>query len=171
MLKKSIYGLLLLAIAMPAFAGDTETKYEVGVWPMAYKFMPMCDRIEVYMNVGYYVKIKDCTKPYKLYLKQDSMDDYSGCVDFEIKANFNLELGASVKVLPAAAQFTDKDTKWRAWIKGDNFLAPTKDYKTRTLCVEVTDAEIGLATGPNKKLKVATASILVRPTAQPNWWM
>lgn len=165
--------MLLLAIAMPAFAGNNiKTKVHVGDWPLIYKMMPVCDRIEVYMNVGYYVDIKDCKKPYKLYLAQEgsSVENFKGCVEFQIKANFHLELGATVKPTAAADQISDGDTSWRAWIEGDNFLAPTTTYKKRTLCVQVKKVELLKGT-PNKKLLVAKATILVRPTATPNWWI
>jgi len=166
MLKKSIIGLILLALAMPAFAGDTiDYKWERGTWPVVFKFMPSCDRVKVVMNVGYFVSIKDCKK-LKIKLGQDSISQYSGCVDFEIKCNFDLELGAGIKPTEAGLDIQSDTGKWSAWIDGNNFVDATTSWVKRKVCAKVKDASIVNA-DPNKELHVATVTIYVRPTAQP----
>jgi hypothetical protein len=167
MLKKSIIGLAVLALAMPAFAGDDiETKIESCAWPCVFKFMPVCETVKVVMNVGYYVKIIKCKK-LKIVLGQDAIDKYSGCTDFEIECNFDLELGASVHPTSVGLSIAPKD-KWSAWIEGNNFVDATMGGGTekRTICVKVKDAKI-INADPNKELHVADAWILVRPTASP----
>ena len=164
MLKKSIIGLLLLAIAMPAFAGDVEKKIEVGSWPVIYKMEAVCDKVKVVMNLGYYVKIKDCTT-LKITLDQKSIKEYEGCTDFDIMSNFDLELGATVQPT-ATGLLIAPASKWSAWIKGNNYLVATSSYKKRTICVKVKDAAI-INADPKKDLTVAYATILVRPIASP----
>ena len=166
MLKKSIIGLLLLAIAMPAFAGgDVEKKVEANTWPVVYKWLPICEDIKVVMNVGYYVKIEKC-KEMKLKLAQKNIGDYEGCIDFNIMTNFDLELGARITPTSAGLALQSNTGKWKAWIKGEHFLAPTTSYKKRTVCARVDDASIVKA-DPNKELLVAKVTILVKPTATP----
>ena len=165
MLKKSIIGLLLLAIAMPAFAGDDiEKKVEVNAWPVVYKFLPVCDTVNVVMNLGYYVWIEDCKK-LKIKLAQKNIKEYQGCTDFMIKSNFDLELGADVTPTATGLQIAPA-SKWSAWIDGDNFLNATTTAKKRTICVKVKDAKI-INASPDKELTVAWARILVRPIAAP----
>ena len=165
MLKKSIIGLLLLAIAMPAFAGDdVEKKIEVGKWPVIYKMEAVCDTVKVVMNLGYYVKIEKCKK-LKITLDQKSIKEYQGCTDFNIKSNFDLELGATVQP-NATGLLIAPASKWSAWIDGNNYLLATESYKKRTICVKVKDAAI-IKADPKKDLTVAYATILVRPIATP----
>lgn len=167
MLKKSIIGLVVLALAMPAFAGDDiETKIESCAWPCTFKFMPVCKTVKVVMNVGYYVKIIKCKK-LKIVLGQDAIDKYSGCTDFNIESNFDLELGASVHPTKVGLEIAPAG-KWSAWIEGDNFLDATMggDAQKRTACVAVKDAKI-INADPNKELYVADCWIMVRPVAQP----
>lgn len=167
MLKKSIIGLILLALAMPAFAGDTKDyKWEKGTWPVVFKFMPACDRIKVVMNVGYYVSIKNCTG-LKIKLNQEGIHQYKGCTDFEVKCNFDLELGAQVYPTAAGLEIQSNLGKWSAWIDGDNFVDATTSWEKRKVCVRVKDAAI-LNADPTKELKVAMVTIFVRPTAQPS---
>lgn len=165
MLKKSIIGLLLLVIAMPAFAGDdVEKKVEVNAWPVVYKFLPACTTVKVIMNLGYYVKIEKCKK-LKIKLKQKSIEDYEGCTDFKIMSNFDLELGAAVNVTAAGLQIADAGN-WSAFIDGDNFVNATTSFVKRTICVKVKKAKI-INASPDKELHVANASILIRPIASP----
>lgn len=165
MLKKSIIGLLLLAIAMPAFAGgDVEKKVEMNSWPVVFKWLPVCEHIKVVMNVGYYVKVQQC-KEKKLKLVQKSVKEYEGCIDFNIMSNFDLELGAEIHPTSAGLNIAPA-SKWSAWISGDHFLPPSTSYKKRTACAKVKDAVI-LKADPNKELLVAKLWILVKPTASP----
>jgi len=167
MLKKSIIGLILLALAMPAFAGDTISyKWEKGTWPVVFKFMPSCDRVKVIMNVGYYVSILDCKK-LKIKLNQESISKYYGCTDFKIKCNFDLELGSSVYPTAAGLELQSNLGKWSTWIDGDNFVDATTSWAKRRVCVRVKDVGI-LNADPNKELHVANVHIMVRPTAQPS---
>ena len=166
MLKKSIIGLLLLAFAMPAFAGDeVEKKVQVGDWPVVYKWLPACKTVKVIMNVGYYVKIEKCKK-YKIKFTQKSIKEYEGCVEFKIMSNFDLELGASIHPTDAGKQIQGNLGKWSAWISGEHFLAPSTSYKKRTVCAKVKDAKI-INADPNKELHVANVWILIKPTASP----
>jgi len=165
MLKKSIIGLLLLALAMPAFAGgDVEKKVEVNSWPVVYKWLPICQGIKVVMNVGYYTKIEKCNEM-KLKLTQKSVEEYEGCLEFKIMSNFDLELGAEIHPTAAGLNIAPA-SKWSAWISGDHFLAPSTGYKKRTVCAKVKDAKI-INADPNKELLVAKLWILVKPTATP----
>jgi len=166
MLKKSIIGLFLLAIAMPAFAGgDVEKKVEVSSWPVVYKWLPVCEHIKVIMNVGYYVKIQQC-KEKKVKLVQKSVKEYEGCVDFNIMSNFDLELGAEMHPNAAGNNVAGSKGKWSAWISGDHFLPPSTSYKKRTVCVKLKDAAI-INADPNKELHVGMVWIYVKPTATP----
>jgi len=167
MLKKSIIGLLLLAIAMPAFAGDdVEKKVFVTDWPVAYKFVPVCETVKVVMKIGFYVKIQKCKK-LKIVLGQDSARQYSGCVEFGIMSNFDLELGASIHPTDKGKALQSNLGKWSAWIDGTNFLAPTTSYKKRKVCAKVKEINIVGATPSNSEVHIANVWILVRPTATP----
>lgn len=165
MLKKSIFGLLLLAIAMPAFAGgDVEKKVEAYTWPVIYKYLPVCKDIKVVMNVGYYVKIEKC-KELKLKLVQKSVKEYEGCKDFNIKSNFDVELGAEMHPNAAGLSIAPAG-KWSAWITGSNFISASTSYVKQTVCVKVKDAAI-INADPNKELDVGRVWIYVRPSVLP----
>lgn len=169
MLKKSILVLAVLALAMPVLAGDdVATKTETGSWPVTCtaEWRVACDQVKVVMNVGYYVNIVKCKK-LKIVLDQVNISEYKGCVDFEFENNFELELGASVEPkMDGSSKVMDGD--YSAWIEGDKIFPATmgSGKNKSTICVKIKKAKIVKA-DPNSDLHVATASILVRPTAKP----
>ena len=164
MLKKSIMVLAVLALAMPAFAGDAKMKVHVGEWPCVFEWKEACEDIKVVMHVGYYVKIKDCDKK-KIKLEQKAIDKYEGCVEISIECNFEMEIKAEVHPTAAGDALS---SKWSAWIDGDTVVPPTLggSAEKRDVCVKVEKCNI-VKEDPNKELTVAYVTILVRPTAQP----
>jgi hypothetical protein len=167
MLKKSILVLAVLALAMPVLAGDdVATKTEKGSWPAVFEFRVACDKVKVVVNVGYYVNIVKCKK-LKIVLDQVNISEYKGCVDFEFENNFELELGASVEPkMDGSSKVLGGD--YSAWIEGDKIFPATmgSGKNKSTICVKIKKAKIVKA-DPKSDLHVATASILVRPTAKP----
>lgn len=163
MLKKSIMILAVLALAMPAFAGDkpADLKNDSGVWPCEYKFVVLCDEIKVYMHVGYYVKIKNCADE-KITLTQDSITKYTGCTELEFQSNFEFEFKVTIE------STGEVPGKYKVTIDGDSIVPANmgSGWEKRKICVELKEAKIAAA-DPNKKLHVATVTVLVRPTAEP----
>jgi hypothetical protein len=160
MVKKTLFVAAVVAmLAGTTMAGDEwkDKIFEHCEWPYAkiYEYQETCV-VPVFMNVGYYVEIPKCKK-LQIMLDQINMSTYEGCVDFAIKTNFHLELGAKIQHVG-----TDLGN-YKAWIKSPTDVPPTGNSSVdRTVCAKLEKTKIILA-DPNKKLKVAEVTILVRP--------
>lgn len=96
MLKKSLIVVAMLALALPAVAGDlkvhgfsSRTIYEMATVP---------DKIEVRLDVGYYLHVLDQNA---IKVSQDSSADdpfrtYTGCSTREFLANFPADVKATI---------------------------------------------------------------------------
>jgi len=163
MLKKSIMILAVLAFATPVFAADkpADMKVHIGEWPCEFKWEILCDKIKVYMHVGYYVKIKNCADE-TITLSQDKISEYSGCTTIQFQSNFEFEFKVTIEATG------EVPGTYKVNIDGDSVVPANMGvgWEDRKICVKVTKAKI-YAADPNKKLHVATVTVWVRPTASP----
>jgi hypothetical protein len=166
MVKKSLIAIALLAfLATTVQAGDlAENPWKFDDhWPWTYTALEIC-QIPVYMDVGYYVFLKDCGKK-KIVLKQVPCKDigkedkhfpcYYGCVKFDIRANFPVKLGTKLtKIGPVIKN-------WSASL--DNDLVPGDgNYHTREVCVSAWETQIWTA-APGDEVLVGEVAITVKP--------
>lgn len=93
MLKRGLIAVVAVAVlATVAQAGYVKTHE----WPTTYVPQELTT-IPVWIDVGYYVEVKDQTKnKIKLYQKTGAPRDYVGDTTITIKNNFKLTLAASV---------------------------------------------------------------------------
>jgi hypothetical protein len=94
MLKKSLIAIAVLAIAMPAVAGQLKIH---GNWPCSYDYQDVAV-IDVLVEVGYYVHVVN-QDPITLIQKQDATDPfhtYEGCTTTAIQNNFIIDLKATI---------------------------------------------------------------------------
>jgi len=106
MLKKCLFAIAVIALlAVTVQAASTKYKGDPYPWPVEWKKVEIC-RIPVFMEVGFWVEIKDCEDK-EILLKQvncetigkNPVDDfpcYLGCVDLEIRTNFEAELSGDL---------------------------------------------------------------------------
>jgi hypothetical protein len=168
MVKKSLIAIALLAfLAMTVQAGDlAQNPYKFDDhWPWTYTALEIC-QIPVYMDVGYYVQLVDCSKK-EIVLKQVTCDSigkgsgdfpcYYGCVKFKIFANFEVKLGT---VLYKEGPVIDS---WSASLDNDIVPGDGTQYE-REVCIKAWKAKIWL-NAPGDKVKVGEVAITVKPNA------
>jgi hypothetical protein len=110
MLKKSLIAIAVLAIALPAVAGDLKVHKP---WPTQYVAQEITT-IDVVMEVGYYIHVKD-QKSIKVSQDTSASDPYKtykGCKTTDIVSNFDAKVSGSVSAASDAggewsAQFND----------------------------------------------------------------
>ena len=184
MLKKTILIIAIAALAVPAFGAIGKlpgAKIEAGLWPTQYIPVGIPNKIPVFMNVGYYVEIKD-VQNVKIYLEQIDFNTYEGSKKFKIRSNFEALIGATIKDLgvitfssgnipPASCP----DYGFTAWIGDgsgdgeDEIISPTTGWtnelevSARANYVDI----LAIEGGPDCELKVAEVTITVVPTALP----
>jgi hypothetical protein len=167
MLKKSLIAIAVLAIALPAVAGDLKVH---DPWPTTYVPQKITT-IDVILDVGYYIHVKD-QKPIEIYQDTSASDPYktySGCKKTDIVSNFEAKLSGKVTAKSQAG-----GTWWSKFAIQDG--DPTSSLvipagKTNVnICVGATkfnienmvgDSAAGLA--GSKNLKVAELAIMVVP--------
>jgi hypothetical protein len=183
MVKKSI---IAIAIMMSMFAAvsygqdvpshNGEFKVD-GLWPatvtITYTPQVIC-KIPVYIKVGMFIQIKNCDKK-KIVMEQVNCNQgqgfpcYKGCVDLEIRSNFDAKLSLSRSTIGSIvgnnnwkAYFTDGGPASSTWlVTGDG------SPNLVQLCAEAWDANIYGAL-PGSETQIGEISILAVPTATPD---
>ena len=160
MLKKSLIAIAVLAIALPAVAGDTKVHKP---WPTKtiYSWQPITT-IDVIMDVGYYIHIVNQDD---IEVSQTSIDGsdpfftYLGCSDSEVVSNFHATITGDVVGTSAAGG------EWSATFNGVDELEIVPGSQTVTICVLGKKVQIqnleGL--GGEDNVKVAELTVKVVP--------
>ena len=163
MLKKSLIAIAVLAIALPAVAGDLKVH---DPWPTSYVPQKITT-IDVILDVGYYIHVKD-QKPIEIFQDTSASDPYKtykGCKTTDIVSNFEAKLSGSFKKIKGGGD-------WTATFDGNGGGSTIPAGVTSTkICVSVKKFNIedlwetgkpeGLA--GTKNLKVAELNIMVVP--------
>jgi len=182
MIKRTLIAIAVVAIlATSAHAALTEWYFPIGDhhavkvdgketptfrWPytISYKALVVCN-IPIKMEVGMYVQVKDCKKK-KILLTQVNCDDigkgsgdfpcYLGCVEFDVRANFNVQLGSSLH------KVGDTIKDWSAYYDGGSTVPGDGDYHGVKLCVKAWKTQIWKA-APGDQVTVGSVDITVKP--------
>jgi hypothetical protein len=135
-------------------------------WPykIVYDELVVCN-IPIKMKVGMYVQVKDCKKK-KIILEQVNCADigkgdadypcYLGCVEFEVRANFDVKLGHALK------KDGDVIGDWSAYYDGGDTVPGDGDYHAIKLCVQAWKTAIYKA-APGDEVAVGSVDITVKP--------
>jgi len=152
MLKKSLFAVAMLAVVMPAFAGQLKVHEP---WPSALIPQEVC-KIDVVMDVGYYINIVDQKA---ITVAQDSTSSdpyhtYVGCKKTDVKANFSAQL------ILSAASYSLAGGSWSATATPSVVTPPLTNVE---ICVKGTKVNIDQLTGGAKAVKVAEVTVKVLP--------
>jgi hypothetical protein len=154
MLKKSLIAVTVLAMCMPAFAGQLKIH---GNWPCTYVAQEIC-KIDVIMDVGYYIQIvkQDAIKVTQDTTSNDPYHTYAGCATKEVKSNFNATLSAT------AAATSPAGGSWTPTITPTTVPAGSTQVQ---FCVKGTGVNIDKLVGGAKDVPVAQITVKVMPAA------
>jgi len=152
MLKKSLFAVAMLAVVVPAFAGQLKVHEP---WPCAPIPQEVC-KIDVVMDVGYYINVTDQKA---ITVKQDTNTsnpyvNYIGSNAIDMKANFNAQLLLSAAATSAAGG---------AWSATATPSVVTPPLTKVTIEVKGANVNIDKLTGGAKAVKVAEVTIKVLP--------
>jgi hypothetical protein len=135
-------------------------------WPykIVYDELVVCN-IPIKMKVGMFVQVKDCKKK-KIILEQVSCADvgkgdadypcYLGCVEFEVRANFDVKLGYKLH------KEGDVIGSWSAYYDGGDTVPGDGDFHGVKLCVKAWKTAIYNA-APGDQVSVGSVDITVKP--------
>jgi hypothetical protein len=161
-MKKALFAVAAVALlAVTAQAG--EIKYHE--WPTGGPIPQEITTIPVFMDVGYWVRIKDQQK-LKIQLKQDSIHVYSGCTSMAVETNTCLTFSCSISKTQRVAPLTGDVVPgaYSCSVSPANIDAPGG---TLTVCAQITDADLSKVPGGTKGVKVADVTVRVVPRACP----
>ncbi len=180
MIKRTLIAIAVVALlATSAHAALSEHYFPIGDhhavkvdgsekvrWPYEYKALTVCT-IPIKMHVGMYVQVKDCKKK-KLILQQIDCGDigkgsgdypcYLGCVSFDVRANFEVKMGAKL----TKSGDTIKDWDW--YYNGGDVVPGDGDYHEVEACVKAWKTYIYKA-APGDETHVGTFGVTVKPNA------
>ena len=140
---------LTACVAMTAQAGELK----MHQWPAQWQYVPQeVTTIDVVMDVGFWIEIVNQSDVLKL--QQVSIHTYEGCLDLEVKSNFNLTLSCTITptgTVPGTYSCL--------------FLNPDIDPPsgTATLCARLQNANIGTVPGGSVDVHVASITVRVVP--------
>jgi hypothetical protein len=168
MLKKSLIAIAILAIALPAVAGDLKVH---DPWPTSYVKQKITT-IDVILDVGYYIHVKD-QKPVEIFQDTSASnpyETYSGCKKTDVVSNFEAAISGKITKKSAA----EGDWKVKFGVTGsssnkDTIVIPAGTTNIE-ICASVTKFKIEKLVGSTnqglggvKNLKVAEIEVLVVP--------
>ena len=180
MIKRTLIAIAVVALlATSANAALSEHYFPIGDhhavkvdgsekvrWPYEYKALTVCT-IPIKMHVGMYVQVKDCKKK-KLILQQVDCGDigkgsgdypcYLGCVSFDVRANFEVKMKASLE------KIGDTVKDWDYYYDGGDVVPGDGDYHTVKCCVKAWKTRIYKA-APGDEVDVGKLHIQVKPNA------
>jgi len=154
MLKRSLVAVAVVALlAMGVQAGEIKTH----VWPCDFKAMEISS-IPVYMDIGYYIRIKDQDK-LKIKLVQDTQTNtkFSGCTTMSVESNFKAQLSCSITKTGAI------DGTYGCSITGGGAI--NAGSNSVEVCATLEKAVLGVSgvLANSKDVQVATVKISVKP--------
>ena len=155
MLKKSLIAIAVLAIALPAIAGDIKVHVP---WPKTYVPQEITT-IDVILDVGFFIHIKD-QDPIKVHqdtTASNPYQTYKGCKTTDVISNFDAKLFGSVKATSAAGG------SWSAKFDGSDETHVHPGTTSVEICVSGSKVKIDKLQGGSKDVKVAELSIMVLP--------
>jgi len=135
-------------------------------WPykIVYEELVVCN-IPIKMKVGLFVQVKDC-KDKKIILEQVDCFDigkgaadypcYLGCVEFDVRANFNVKLGSALH------KEGDVIDSWSAYYDVGDTVPGDGDWHDAKLCVITWKTRIYKA-APGNEVSVGSVDITVMP--------
>jgi hypothetical protein len=159
MLKKSLIALAVLAITIPAVAGDVKVH---SPWPTTYVPQEVTT-IDVVLDVGYYIHVKD-QKAIKV--SQDTSatnpyTTYTGCKTTKIISNFDASVSGKMSSSSPAGG------SWSAKFDGGSSVSIMADPSGQDVEICVTGTKVALEKleGGAKNVKVAELTIWVLPAS------
>jgi hypothetical protein len=199
MVKKTLIAIALVAFLASTAPADITVYYfgpvkgghlsnETGVksdgnkkvyWPYKWEEIPIC-AIQLKMEIGMYVDVKDCKKDKKLVIHQVDCDEdgfgkkvndedfpcYYGCTEIQVRANFDVSLGADIP---------DKDDygvidKWEEHYPDGEVIDGDGDYHKTRVCIKTWKTKIHKGT-VGSEVKVGTMYVTAKPAMDPAWSM
>lgn len=140
----------IAAMIFPATANAGEIF--IPTFPTAYIPQELTD-IPVLMDIGYFVLVRDQDK-LQIKLQPTGVQEYEGCTDVEIEANFDLRLSCEIASNGA--------------IQGDYSCSVTPNLLdapggTVAVCAKLVDASLLDVVGGTTDVQVATVTLKVAP--------
>jgi len=152
MLKKSLFVVAALAmLAVTAQAGTIKTH----TWPTTFVAQELAT-IPVYMDVGYYVEVKN-QNGIGITLQQVTVKDFEGCTTITVENNFALTLTCSIaQDGPVGGSFSCSFGDSLGSVELEPGSNPV------TVCAKLTGADVKNS-NPSTNVKVANVKLYVVP--------
>jgi hypothetical protein len=197
MVKKTLIAIALVAFLASTAPADITVYYfgpikggwldhESGVksdgnkkvyWPYEWKELPIC-AIDLKMEIGMYVDVKNCKTDKKIVLHQvdctesgfgevrpdEEFPCYAGCEDIQVRANFDVKINTDIP---------DKDDygvidKWSDYFPDGDVIPGDGSYHKIDVCIKTWKTKIYKGT-VGSEVKIGTLMITAKPDMDPAW--
>jgi len=146
---------------------NVQRKGESWNWPATYDFVPITE-VKVQMDVGFWIRLLDCSTNRIIKLKQRQIRQYGGSLTCNAQTNVNTEW---------KADFKKKDGidfgsySWKAAVDPAKLENTKGASKPITIKVMLNDVDLKNLPAGTNCLDVGTVVVSVRPDVRPNLFM
>ena len=146
---------------------NVQRKGESWNWPASYDFVPITE-VKVQMDVGFWIRLTDCSTNRKIKLKQRLIREYGGSITCKAYTNVATEWKADFKK-KSGIDLGGYGAK--AAVDPSKFDATGGSSKTITIKVRLKDVDLKNLPAGQTCLDIGTVVVSVRPTVRPNSFM
>jgi hypothetical protein len=179
MVKRTLIAIALVAFLASTAPADIEVYHfgpvdkdegvkvdgnETVYWPYEYKALDICG-MPVYMEIGGYVEVQDCSDK-KIVLKQVDCGDlekgdgdfpcYLDCETFSIRANLDIKLGTRLEKVGGVI------ADWEAYYDGGDVVPGDGQDHEMKVCVKAWKAQLWNGS-VGSEVKVGTLYVTAKP--------
>jgi hypothetical protein len=145
---------------------NLQRKGESWNWPATYDFVPITE-VKVQMDVGFWIRLTDCSTNRIIKLKQHIIREYGGSITCKAFTNVATEWKADFKK-KSSIDLGGFDAKGA--VDPSTFDA-VPGGKTITIKVRLKDVDLKNLPAGENCLDIGTVVVSVRPTVRPNSFM
>jgi hypothetical protein len=175
MVKKCIIALAVVTLLVTVVRADSpKIKHDYESWPWEYKKLALC-KMDVIMEIGHYVQLKDChkrelvveqvpcdlDKPEGLGKSSGDFPCFTGCEEFEVRANFPAIFSAK---LENKHSLIDKNEVY--WKDDKNTIQGSGSgdaWEKLSVCLDLWKVKMWQAGAANDEYKIAELVVYVKP--------
>jgi hypothetical protein len=147
---------------------NVQRKGESWNWPATYDFVPITE-VTVRMDVGFWIRLTDCSTNRRIDLKQIQIRRYGGSLTCNAYTNVATEWKAEFKKKSDINLGGGYGAK--AAVDPSTFDATGGSAKKITIKLRLDDVDLGDLPAGQNCLTIGTVLVSVRPTVRPNSFM
>jgi hypothetical protein len=158
-------GLLIVAAVLMLVSVAQSGELKVTNWPCTFTPQTLCT-LPVKMNIGYYVRLTNQGDSINLTQSSESYVKYTGCRKYNVQANFNCDLAASIAWFTQDPKgFVNGSGSTKSVTIDPSQIRNAPSTTEVNICVTLDKLYLGNVAGGSNGVHVADVTVTVVPAA------